>query len=221
MSLPFRILFVGGSTMRGYSNSNEVESFGNQIIKELNNGSEMYAKDRILINEVRDFLEDSANFDVFVIQVGVADSLMKKPIRTKNSQPREIFPPKRPRMSKVILKRFLYFTRLSRATTKRVSFESCIESISEIVEARQAKVIWLGSVIAPVRLTKPEKLIKNHYCKICFVELAERFPETHAFIDVDKDCGDFVNDLDVFHLNQEGHNVVATLIRARLDQWAK
>lgn len=221
MSQLLRLLFVGGSTMRGYSYSSEVESFGYQIIKELNNGSEIYAKDRILISEVRDFLEKSVNFDVFVIQVGVADSLLKKPLSRKKSHPRQIFLLKRPSITKVILKRFLYFTRLSRAATKRVSFESCIESISELALARQAKVIWLGSIIAPVRLTKPERFIKNLYCKMSFVALAERFPDSHVFIDVDQECSHLVNNLDVFHLNQEGHDVVAALIRERLGQWTR
>lgn len=221
MSHMLRILFVGGSTMRGHSISSEVESFAFQIVRELDNGSEIYTKDRILISEVREFLENSVNFDVYVIQVGVADSLMKMPIRRKKSHPREIFPHKRPRIAKVILKQFFYYTRISRAMTKRVSFESYIESISALAAAKQNKVIWLGSIIAPVRLTRPERFIKNLYCKMNFATLAERFPESHSFIDVDKECSDLVDDLDVFHLNQEGHDVVATLIRERLGTWAK
>jgi len=214
-----RILFVGGSTMRGYSISGPYQSFAYQIIKELNNGSEIFVKDQILINEVRDFLENAGIFDVFVIQVGVGDSLRKKRKRKRKSDSHSIFLPRRPTITKLILKRILYFIGIYRANTGGVSFTSCIESISKIAVARQTKVIWLGSIITPVLLTKPEKVIKQHYCRSSFVTFAERNPDRHSFIDVDEACSELVDNLDIFHLNQEGHDVVAALIREKLDQW--
>lgn len=204
--------------MRGYSIFGQYESFAYQIIKELNNGSKIFVKDRILISEVRDFLENSGNFDVFVIQVGVGDSLRKKRKSEGKSDSHSTFLPRRPTITKVILKRILYFIGIYRANTGGASFESCIESISKIAVARQTKVIWLGSIIAPVLLTKPEKVIKQHYCRSSFVTFAERYPDRHLFIDVDEECSDLVDNPDFFHLNQEGHDIVAALIREKLDQ---
>ena len=220
MSQSWRLLIVGGSTTRGHSISEEIVSYAYQVMRDFPMGSQIITKDLIQIREVKEILENSSDFDVWIIQVGVSDALLRKSNFEKKSNLPKIYPSKHPSIAKVILKWIGYYSGTRRAKTNASDFHSCIHSIANIAEVRQAKIIWLGSVIAPIRLTKFEIAIKNLYCKLYFRDLATRAPNSHAFIDVDDNCSQFVNRLDVFHLNQRGHDVLATLIKEKLDNWS-
>lgn len=219
MSQSLRILFLGGSTMKGHSVSGQLDSYAQQLARNPRHQSTIIAKDRILIGEVLDIVEISQDFDVMVIQVGVADSLLRRIKRNNNSHSQTYFPYQRPTTTKMLLKHLLYFARMSKPTTKSSDYYFCVEKISEIASANGMRIIWLGSVIAPIRLTKIETKIKNLYCKNYFRDIAERMPKNQTFIDVDGACSNFVDELDIFHLNQLGHNLLFGLIEERLVNW--
>lgn len=219
MSQSLRLLFVGGSTMKGHSVLGQIDSYAQQLARNPHYEATIIVKDRILISEVLDIVEKSQDFDVLVIQVGVADSLLRRFKVRKNSYPKNYFPYQRQVMTKRLLKQLLYFARVSRFRTKSSTYYQCIEKISAVASVNGVRIIWLGSIIAPIRLMKIETKIKNLYCKYYFKDIAGRMPKNHVFIDVDEICSNFVDEFDVFHLNQAGHNLLSGLVEERLDNW--
>jgi hypothetical protein len=219
MSQSSRLLFVGGSTMRGHSVSGQIDSYAQQLARNPHHESTIIAKDRILISEVLDIVEKSRDFDVLVVQVGVADSLLRRLKVKGNSHLITYFPYHRQAVTKRFLKQLLYFARISRARTKYSAYCLCIEKISAIASMNGARIIWLGSIVAPIRLSKIETKIKSLYCKYSFRDIVERMPENQVFIDVDAVGSNFVDELDIFHLNQLGHNLLRGLIEEKLDNW--
>lgn len=219
MSQSSRLLFVGGSTMKGHSVSGQIDSYAQQLARNPHHESTIIAKDRILISEVLDIVEKSRNFDVLVIQVGVADSLLRRLREKSNSHSITYFPYQRQAVTKRLLKQLLYFARISRSRTKYSAYCLCIEKISATASMNGVRIIWLGSIVAPIRLSKIETKIKSLYCKYSFRDIVERMPQNQVFIDVDAICSNFVDELDIFHLNQLGHNLLCGLIEERLDNW--
>jgi hypothetical protein len=205
--------------MRGHSVSGQIDSYAQQLARNPHHESTIIVKDSILISEVLDIVEKSQDYDVMIIQVGVSDSLLRRFKVKKNFHSITYFPNQRQKMTKRLLKQLLYFSRISRSRTESSAYYLCIEKISAIASVNGVRIIWLGSVIAPTRLIKIERKIKELYCKYYFRDIAERMPKNHAFIDVDAICSNFVDDLDIFHLNQLGHNLLSSLIEERLDNW--
>jgi len=219
MSQSSRLLFVGGSTMKGHSVSGQIDSYAQQLARNPHHESTIIAKDRILISEVLDIVEKSRDFDVLVIQVGVADSLLRRLKVKRNSDLITYFPYYRQAVTKRFLKQLLYLARISRPRTKYSAYCICIEKISATASMNGVRIIWLGSIVAPIRLSKIETKIKGLYCKYSFRDIVERMPENQVFIDVDAICSNFVDELDIFHLNQLGHNLLCGLIEEKLDNW--
>jgi len=219
MSQSSRLLFVGGSTMKGHSVSGQIDSYAQQLARNPHYESTIIAKDRILISEVLDIAEKSLDFDVWVIQVGVADSLLRSLIVKMNYYSRTYLPYQRQAVTRRLLKQLLYFARMLRPRTRYSAYYQCIEKISATASMNGVRIIWLGSIVAPIRLSKIEIKIKSLYCKYSFRDIVERVPQNQVFIDVDVVCSNFVNELDIFHLNQLGHNLLCGLIEERLDNW--
>lgn len=219
MSQSLRLLCVGGSTMKGHSVSGQIDSYAQQLARNPHYEATIIVRDRILISEVLDIVEKSQDFDVLVIQVGVADSLLRRFKVKKNSHSIKYFPYQRQAITKMLVKQLLFFARVSRSATKSGAYYLCIEKISAIASENGVRVIWLGSIIASRRLMKIEIKIKNLYCKYYFKDIAGRMPKNHAFIDVDEICSNFVDEFDIFHLNQTGHNLLSGLIGERLENW--
>lgn len=202
--------------MRGFSISERIFPFAERIILSFHKDSKVITRDLITIKEVLGIVEDLTEFDIWVIQVGVADSLSTNFRRRHDVKYPAEYRAERPKFIKRIFKRVLLMLRLVKARTSPRDYFSHIEFISKLAKSRGVKVVWLGSVVGAIRLTNPERIRKRDFCKNYFLEIVKRFPETNIFMDVEDACSNFVEESDIFHLNQAGHNAVSDYLKSIL-----
>jgi hypothetical protein len=212
------VLFVGGSTMRGFSKGKMSTPYPELLMSRWQIDAQIYARDLITASRALEVIETSLPFDTLVIQIGVADSLREMNPRVKGIL--DFFARKLPDFSSVVsqsnpvsvydfmilgkkrrfLKALTYSLNVYSHKTSLKVYRNCVMEIQDFATAHGIKIIWLGSILGSSIIPRMEVRKKAKYCKFIFDKLSREPQYENVFIDVEKLLSDFVSIEDPFHL---------------------
>lgn len=227
------VLFLGGSTMRGYTKKGLQTPYHEMLAAILNIKTRVYTKDLITASEAMDVIKNSLPFDTLVIQIGVADSLrelnpkirlllrfftekFRCHINNFSSSHDSVYAFWNLSKIRKFTKAIAYVSNIYSQKTSFECYRNQILEIQKFASFHGIKIIWLGSILGSQVIPRSEVRQKARYCKFLFENLSEDFQYDCTFIDVEELLSNFVLIEDPFHLNQEGHEKLKSLILSHL-----
>ena len=219
--------------MRGFSDT-LVKPFPQLVQHKYSEFIDVIARDHLSAKRALDIVTNAMDFELLVIQIGIGDSLKKRLWKKPANYSGKNVVFQRLRLDGTLttyrdrpkidyLKRhlmdLLFDVGYFQSRTSESEFVFTVRAIQSLAKSREFKILWLGSIVGKNTLSNRELQIRNRFCRDIFMELSLNSDDSMRFIDTNHLLHNSVGLVDVFHLNQEGHEQLSNLILEELETW--